>query len=64
MEGVLNEATDTVHRADPEGDALETACGLARDVDAEWLRTVRVERAVDADEARKCGRCFEEAGGY
>ncbi|MDZ7702401.1 MAG: hypothetical protein U5J98_10265 [Halobacteriales archaeon] len=64
MDAVLNHNTMTVHRRDGVGDRLKTPCGLTTHVDPDRLRPTTLENAtVDAD-TRRCGRCFEGAGGY
>lgn len=70
MDVVLNEATETVHRPDRAAAELDTACGvthhLAPDLltGPERLRAISLERAVIDYGASKCGRCFDDGGGY
>ena len=64
MDAVLNRNTKTVHRRAGAPDGLETPCGLTNHVDPARLRPTWLEQArVDA-EVRRCGSCFEDAGGY
>jgi hypothetical protein len=64
MEGLLNETTGTVHEIRAEEPVLEADCGVTNHLDADQLRRVPVERATTELGADKCGRCFEDAGGY
>jgi hypothetical protein len=64
MDGLLNERTDTVHRFETEEPDLRTACGASRTLDTDQLRRISLERAAADDAIDKCGRCFEEGGGY
>lgn len=63
MEGILNETTATVHKHETGTSPLETICGASNNLSAEQLRQVPVTGAVDYD-ADRCGRCFDDAGGY
>lgn len=75
MKRLLNERTGTLHRLRPEADAGpdsdETACGALRHVPSRCITLVATdERAGNGDgggvgdETERCGRCFEDAGGY
>lgn len=64
MDGVLNETTNTVHRHERSKSDLESACGATYHLRREKLRMTTVDRAVSALSADKCGRCFEDGGGY
>jgi len=64
MKAVLNETTRTVHKPRMGGRALQTECGVAYHVAPDRLRTTSVERATTELGATKCGRCFEDGGGY
>ncbi|MEF8852162.1 MAG: hypothetical protein V5A44_07715 [Haloarculaceae archaeon] len=64
MEGVLNEHTRTVHKHESGSSELHTVCGVSYNLAAEKLLAVPVSRATTADDAEKCGRCFDDAGGY
>lgn len=62
--GVLNETTRTVHRHETGKSDLQTACGLTYNVDPDRLRRTSIEQATTDFNASKCGRCFDDAGGY
>lgn len=64
MKGVLNETTKTVHKHEIGKTELQTECGLTHHVAPDQLQTTSVEQATADFDARKCGRCFEEGGGY
>jgi hypothetical protein len=64
MNGVLNETTNKVHKHDPGRSDFQTVCGATAHVAHEDLRLVPVERAIGDADANRCGRCFDEAGGY
>ena len=64
VSGVLNTTTMTVHKQEIGAAALQTECGHTHHVDPERLRTIRIERATEDLDASKCGRCFEDGGGY
>lgn len=63
MNALLNHATLTVHRKEAEREALEAVCGATTHVNADHLSETTVTEAIDGD-AEKCGRCFEDGGGY
>lgn len=63
-EYVLNETTRTVHKHRPGPAGRRTACGDTRTLNAENLTPISVELATIEDDADRCGRCFEDAGGY
>ena len=64
MDGVLNEVTNTVHKHQPDESDLESRCGATRGLGREQLRMTNVTRALSETSADKCGRCFDDAGGY
>jgi hypothetical protein len=64
MNGVLNEHTRTVHKRRTGASDLRTVCGVARTLDSDQLRTVPLRRASVESDVTRCGRCFEDAGGY
>jgi len=64
MNGVLNETTRTVHKHDHQASDLSTACGAEYHLSPEQLRLTSVSRALTARDATKCGRCFDDGGGY
>ncbi len=64
MNGILNEATNTVHRHSAGEQGLQTDCGLTHSVPESHLCQVVVDEHTGAGEKSKCGRCFEDGGGY
>lgn len=63
MKAVVNRTTETVHKRATEG-PKETLCGATSHVDSGQLERTSLERARSAHGASKCGRCFEDGGGY
>jgi hypothetical protein len=63
MKAVVNRTTKTVHKRSTEG-SKETPCGATSHVDSSKLQRTSLERARTAHDASKCGRCFEDGGGY
>lgn len=64
MDGVLNETTKIVHKHQKERSDLEAACGATYDLNRDQLRMTPIRQAIADRSADKCGRCFEDAGGY
>jgi hypothetical protein len=64
MNGVLNETTGTVHKPRVGGSDLQTECGVAYHLAPGQLRATSIERATTQLGATRCGRCFDDAGGY
>lgn len=64
MDGVLNETTHTVHKHDTGRSDVRSVCGATNHVSRDRLRKLPVERALADYDARRCGRCFADAGGY
>ena len=64
MDAVLNEHTNTVHKREDDATDLHTSCGVTSHVDDHQLESMPVRRAVADRDASKCGRCFEDGGGY
>jgi hypothetical protein len=64
MDGILNEHTQTVHRHEAGEPALDTVCGASNGLDSEQLRAVSVEKAAADHDTDRCGRCFDDGGGY
>lgn len=64
MNGVLNEVTNTVHKHEMGHSDFQTVCGATFHVSHDNLRMAAIERTVTATNASKCGRCFDDAGGY
>ena len=62
MTRLLNDRTGTIHKPGPTDDG--TACGALRYVPQQHITAVGDdERGVD-DETERCGRCYEDTGGY
>ena len=64
MDGVLNEATNKVHRHEAGESDFRTYCGAAVGVSHDSLRLISVERAISESIASRCGRCFDDGLGY
>jgi hypothetical protein len=65
MTGVLNEATNTIHKHETGTADLQASCGATSHVPHDNLRiVVRIQPALETTEASKCGRCFDNGGGY
>lgn len=64
MTGVVNGNTMTVHRRNLANAGAETVCGLTSHVDPDQLRTTALDEAAADVAVSKCGRCFDETGGY
>ena len=64
MEFVINESTRTLHKRRSGSTARHTVCGVTRTLDAERLQPIPGEVATAECDADRCGRCFEDAGGY
>lgn len=63
MNIVLNEATETVHKPEAATEP-NTACGVSRTLGADRLRVLPLREATAEYDISRCGRCFEDAGGY
>lgn len=63
-QGVLNEHTGTVHKRKQGGDRLEAECGALRRIRSQNLRAVLVDDIVTKTDVDRCGRCFDDGGGY
>lgn len=61
---VLNRTTMKVHKHEKGTETVETRCGATYHLDPEQLLVTSVERATTEFDASKCGRCFEDGGGY
>lgn len=64
MECVLNEATNTVHRQETGTTYLKTVCGVTYHVSADHLRSAELNPDATTGTTTKCGRCFDDGGGY
>jgi hypothetical protein len=61
--GILNEHTGTIHKQE-DADRLKAQCGALRQVPSQHLQPVLVDDVVPQDEVDRCGRCFDDGGGY
>ena len=64
MDGVLNEATNKVHRHETGESDFRTSCGAAAGVSHDSLRLISVERAISESTASRCGQCFDDGVSY
>lgn len=64
MEVVLNEHTGTVHKPRVDEPEYHTVCGITRNLTHDEVQVLPFERAASDHDASKCGRCFEDGGGY
>lgn len=64
MEVVLNEQTGTVHRPRADETNRHTMCGITRRLSHDEVFVMSLERAASDYDASKCGRCFDDGGGY
>lgn len=64
MKRVLNEHTGTIHRLQPGTADGATACGALRHVPRRYVTTVGTDELRPDEDVERCGRCFEDAGGY
>lgn len=64
MDAVLNEVTNTVHKHAMGRSDLQSACGATANLDHDDLRITTIEPEISPSDATKCGRCFDDGGGY
>jgi len=64
MDGILNETTNTVHRPEAGTAGQETVCGVTYHVPADNFRPTEFDPDATPAAITKCGRCFDDAGGY
>ena len=64
MEGVLNEVTQTIHRHERGKADFQTTCGAIATVSHDDLRVIAIEPSFATRDVSKCGRCFDDGGGY
>ena len=64
MKGLLNEHTGTVHKRQPGTTSGETACGALRHAPQQRISLIASDGQQREGELKRCGRCFEETGGY
>ncbi|MFC4541084.1 hypothetical protein ACFO5R_03965 [Halosolutus amylolyticus] len=58
MDGVLNEATNEVHKHEAGESDFRTRCGSAAHVSHDSLRLISIERATRESAASRCSQCF------
>lgn len=61
---ILNTYTMTVHKHESGSDDLHAVCGATHHLSRDQLREITAERAVTDGHATRCGRCFDDGGGY
>lgn len=64
MDGVLNETTNKIHKYESGQSDFQTSCGATSHVAHEHLRLITVEQATGDNDVNRCGRCFDDGGGY
>jgi hypothetical protein len=68
MDVILNEVTYTVHKCEKSmswaDSNLQTECGIHHHLAHDNLEITTVEESNTMTSADKCGRCFENEGGY
>ncbi len=64
MDGILNEVTNTVHKQETGGRELHTVCGVTYNIAVDQLEPGGIDQLVTSPNTSKCGRCFEDGGGY
>ena len=64
MEVVLNEQTGTVHKPRRDETVPHTLCGVTRHISHDDVEVIPLEHAASDHDASKCGRCFDDGGGY
>lgn len=64
MVGILNEATNTVHKQEIGTAGFQTPCGITYNVSEDQLRQATIDELVTSTVTTKCGRCFDDGGGY
>jgi hypothetical protein len=61
MAYIVNEVTEKVHKQCDGRSELSTECGVTYQMDGERSKISVSETLPPAE---KCGRCFEDGGGY
>lgn len=64
MDGVLNEVTNTIHKHKRGESDLQSVCGAISHVSHDSLRITPIDPTYNGPTASKCGRCFDDGGGY
>lgn len=64
MQLVLNERTKTAHKPSRSTGRQPADCGALRYVSEDRIRMTSSEEIEPSHEVDRCGRCFENTGGY
>lgn len=64
MNGILNETTNTVHKQETGAPGLQTPCGITNNVPEDQLSPTAIDQSDGTTDTTRCGRCFEDGGGY
>ena len=64
MNGILNETANTVHKQEVGKQTLESPCGATNNISEDQLRRATIDQLVSTTTTTKCGRCFNDGGGY
>lgn len=64
MKGLLNEVTDTIHKHQRGEIDFQTRCGAISHVSHDNFQVTSVEQTIATGDVSKCGRCFDDGGGY
>lgn len=65
MDAVLNLGTRTIHKQEDREPDIETICGVTRNLPQDRFEPVTaIETELETTDASKCGRCFDDGGGY
>ena len=63
MDGILNESANTVHKQEVGKQTLESPCGATNNLSRDQLCQAAINQLVSTT-TTKCGRCFDDGGGY
>lgn len=64
MDVLLNEVTYTIHRRKKSTTGFQAKCGIHHHLAHDKLQITTVEQSTTEASVNKCGRCFDDAGGY
>lgn len=64
MDVLMNEVTCTVHKYKGSKSDLQTECGIHHHLAHDNLQITTAEQSTTVTSSSKCGRCFENKGGY
>lgn len=62
--GILNETTMTLHKQESGMAEFQTPCGHVTHIPQERLQIVDIGALATNYNTDRCGKCFEDAGGY